>query len=190
MKREFTPEEIEKLVEKAQNGDQKSFEKIFEHFFDRIFRYVSFRVKSEDSEDLVGDVFLKVVQHLDRYQKTEKAGFNAWIFRIAHNTVVDFYRKPKDIVIEAEDNENIFQQIPDQNLLPNELVHQTMENKKLLELLARIPDQYREVLELKYLEGFENHEIAKILDKTEGNIRIMQLRALRALRERWEAGSE
>lgn len=187
MKYDFTPQEIEKLVEKAQNGDQKSFEKIFEHFFDRIFRYVSFRVNQEDSEDIVGDVFLKVVQHLDRYQPNDRAGFNAWIFRIAHNTVIDFYRKPRDIVLESDDDENIFHQIPDQALLPNELVHQSIEHKKLLEMLAQIPDQYREVLELKYLEGFDNREIAQILEKTEGNIRIMQLRALRALKERFDA---
>lgn len=183
------PPDIEKLVKKAQDGHQKSFEKIFEHFFDRIFRYVSFRVHLEDREDIVSDVFLKVVQKIDTYVADDRSGFNAWIFRIAHNTVVDFYRKNKEIVIEQKEEEgSLFEHLPDKMPTPDELTHQTLENEKLLRLLSTLSDQYREILELKYLEGFDNREIAQITGKTEGNIRIIQLRALRALREKWDEG--
>lgn len=182
----LSPQDIEKLVQKAQDGHQRSFEKLFEHFFERIYRYVSFRVHEREVEDLVSDVFLKVVQHLERYSPGEKAGFNAWIFRIAHNTVIDFYRVQKNTSpLESEDGEEMFF-IPDPNETPDEKTNQILEAQKLREALKEINPSYREILELKYLEGFSNREIAEITGKTEGNIRIIQLRGLKTLKEVWE----
>lgn len=190
MSRELSPEKVEQLVEKAQSGHQKSFEKIFEYFFDRIYRYTSFRVKAEDTDDIVGDIFLKVVQKLNTYTKTEKASFKSWIFRVAHNTIIDFYRKPKDVLLEGKEDEDVFFQIPDTNPTPDETTHHMLESQKLTTVLRQIPSQYREILELKYLEGFENNEIAHITGKTTGNVRILQLRALRSLREKWDECDE
>lgn len=181
----FSPDQIEKLVIKAQKNDEKSFAKLYDYFFDRIFRYVSFRVKKEEVEDLVGEIFYKVVQHLDKYKSQKKAGFNAWIFRIAHNIVVDFYRKKKEFLgIVKEDNEDFFATLPDKkNLHPDKAILKKEESEKIKYLLTKLPLPHREILELKFLEEFSNKEIAHITKKSEGNIRIIQLRALRELRK-------
>ncbi|MCF7918075.1 RNA polymerase sigma factor [Candidatus Gracilibacteria bacterium] len=187
MTREITRDQIEKLVDRAKTGDEGSFEKIFEMFFDKIFRYVSFRVAEEESEDIVSDVFLKVVESLHSYHARPKVGFNAWIFRIAHNTLIDFYRRKKDFLgLEDEDSEDFFIQIPDENPLPHEMVNQILTNKRLYEILKKLPPLQREILELKYLEDMSNSEISEITGKNEGNIRVIQLRALREIRKMWE----
>lgn len=179
-------QQIERWVQKAQNGDQKSFEKLFEVFFDKIFRYVRFRVDDADAEDIVSDIFLKVVENLNAYHPQKKAGFNAWIFRIAHNNVIDFYRKKKELLGLSEDEgDDIFLQIPDEKPTPEEKADQKLTFQKLTKILRHLPSVQRDILELKYLEGMTNAEISEITGKSEGNIRVIQLRALREIRKNW-----
>jgi RNA polymerase sigma-70 factor, ECF subfamily len=186
MRENLTPSQIEKCVLKAQNGDEKSFAILFDSFYDKIFRYVHFRVSEEDSEDLVSDVFLKVVEKLHTYKSNPKAGFNAWIFRIAHNRVIDFYRQKKELLGQSDDAGNdFFLQIPDDNLRPDQQTNLNLDVKKLQKIMKKLPDVQREILEFKYLEGFSNAEVAKITGKAEGNIRVIQLRALREIRKQW-----
>lgn len=184
---DFDFQKIERLVVSAQNGNQESFERLFECFFERIHRYVQFRVPTEDVEDIVSDVFLKVVQNLNRYSVQEGAQFSSWIFRIAHNTVIDFYRKRKEAVLplQTEEGEDLVL-ISDTELTPDIQMNQKLDAHLIRSLLETLNPSYKEVLELKYLEEFTNREISEILGKTEGNIRVIQLRALKALKDAWE----
>ncbi len=176
---------VEKLVGKAQKGDRSSFNELFEIYFDRIYRYIGFRVSEEDVEDLTGDVFLKFVENIHKYKFIRGASFSAWIFRIAHNRVIDFYRKKKDILgIGFDEDEDFWAVLPDEKeLKPNEKVLVLDREKEIREVLAKLPVSYREILELKFLEDFSNREISEITGKNEGNIRIIQLRALREMRK-------
>ena len=186
MRENLTPSQIEKSVIKAQKGDEKSFALLFDTCYEKISRYVQFRIPEEEVEDLVSEVFLKVVEKIDTYKPDPKAGFNAWIFRIAHNKVIDFYRKKKELLGQSdEDGTDFFLQIPDENLRPDQQTNLNLDVKKLYKILKQLPDVQREILEFKYLEGFSNTEIAKITGKAEGNIRVIQLRALREIRKRW-----
>ena len=182
----LSPELLESVVAKAQAGDQASFTQIFDWYFDRIFRYTSFRVDDEACEDIVGDIFLKVVQNLGKYKPQPKSGFSAWIYRIAHNTIIDHYRKKKEITgyAEEDDDQDFWETLPDEiNLLPDEEVHNRLQYKKLHKALKELKPIHREVLELRFLEGFSNKEVGQILGRTEGNIRILQLRGLREIRK-------
>ncbi len=176
--------EIEKLVQLAQKGREEAFSKLFNYFYPKISRYILFRVNDEDAEDLIAEVFLKVVDKIKKYHKTPKGTFSAWIFRIAHNVVIDFYRKQKEHfqLVNPETGEIQFD-IPDKELNPEESVLQAEEHQKIREILRKLPDPHREVLELKFLEEFSNSEISEIIGKSEGNIRVIQLRALRELRK-------
>ncbi|MCF7830928.1 RNA polymerase sigma factor [Candidatus Gracilibacteria bacterium] len=187
MREILTPAQIEKLVGKSQQGCEKSFGRLFDLFFDKIFRYIQFRVAENEAEDLTSDVFLKVVENIKSYKTTKNASFSAWIFRIAHNTVIDFYRRKKELLgLNDETNEDFFLQIPDENPRPDEQTNTYYDIQKLKEALKSLPDNQREILEFKYLEGFSNTEIAHITGKSEGNIRVLQLRALREIRKKWE----
>lgn len=178
-----TPKTLETWALSAAKGDERAFIDLYDYFFDRIWRYVSFRVETEEVEDLVSEVFYKCVRSLKQYKPQKKATFSSWLFRIAHNQVVDYYRKQKELM--GTDLEEEFflrlkdekQPSPDQKVLKNEeamLIHK---------LLKKLKPNHREILELKYLEEFTNTEIASITGKTEGNVRIIQLRALREMRK-------
>ena len=184
---QLTESGIEVLVRKAQKGNENSFSELFDYFFPKIFRHVSFRVPAENSEDLTSEVFLKVVQNLNKYVSQENAKFSAWLFRIANNTIIDFYRKKKDLLGLDDEEENFFAELPDEDTPPpNEIVNKNFDIQKMYKLLKKLPALQRTILELKFLEDFNNTEIAHITGKTEGNIRIIQLRALRTLRQLWQ----
>lgn len=176
------PEVIDKWVKKAQEGDEASLGQIYDLFFDKIFRYVSFKVSVDSREDVCGEIFLKMVQNIKKYKPQESASFSAWLFRIAHNQIVDFYRKQKELL--GIDDDDFFMNIPDtKKLTPDKKTETILEYEKIYESLVKLSSLHREILELKFLEEFSNNEIAKITGKTEGNIRIIQLRALRELRK-------
>lgn len=181
---ELTSLEIEKLVARAQRGQEEAFSELFDHFYPKISRYIFFRVNAEDAEDLIAEVFLRVVDKLKKYKKTAKGNFSAWVFRIAHNLVIDFYRQKKELLqlTDPETGELKFD-IPDTDLDPHDSVVQDEKHQKIREILQKLSDTHREVLQLKFLEGFSNAEIAEIIGKSEGNVRVIQLRALRELRK-------
>ena len=176
--------EIETLVRRAQRGNEESFAQLFDIFFEKIFRYVQFRVNRDETEDIVSDIFLKVVENLKKYTTRKKIGISAWIFRIAHNTVIDFYRKKQDLLglTDADTGETIID-IPNDDLTPNQRVQHNWECKVVHEILQKLPSVHREILKLKFLEDFSNAEVAAITGKSEGNIRVIQLRALREMRK-------
>lgn len=186
MSRQLDFNQIEELVKKSQSGDERSFEAIFDHFYPKLSRYISFKVDESDREDLVSDVFLKVVRKIKDYSIPEnrKTGFSSWIFRIANNTVIDFYRTKKTYISiqDSETGETRFD-LPDQELLPDQKVQASFEAEKIREVLEKLSPNHRELLELKYLEEFSNTEIAHIMGKTEGNIRITNMRALREMKK-------
>ena len=179
-------EAIEKLVKKAQKGDEKSFEALFEHFFPKMDRYVRFRVTEEVVEDLVSDIFLRTVQSLKKYRPHPKAKFSSWLLRIAHNRFIYHYRRTKELVGLESEEDNYFLKIPeDENLQPNHVTDRVLDHQKMFVLIKKLPSLQREILELRYLENFTNAEIAKVVGKSEGNVRVIQLRALREIRKQW-----
>ncbi len=174
---------IETLVIKAQKGDEKSFNFLYDYFFEKIFRYVSFKISPENREDVVSDIFYKIVHNLKKYKPKKGASFKSWIYSIAHNQIIDFYRKQKEL-LGIDYDESFFERIPDdKNEKPNESLIKKEEAKKIKKALKKLSPLHREILELKFLEEFSNKEISQIIGKTEGNIRIMQLRALREIRK-------
>ena len=85
--------DVDKLVRGAQKGDARSFASLYEHFFDQIFRYVSFKVgNSTEAEDITGEVFVRMLERITSY-KPQGYPFSSWLFRVAHNLVVDYFRK-------------------------------------------------------------------------------------------------
>lgn len=171
-------EEIEELVALVKNGDHAAFSTLYDIFVDPLHRYIYFRVNVDDVEDLLEIVFLKVWENIDKY-RDEKASFSAWIFRIAHNLVVDYYRKSKD-----RENVELHVNIPDYKREHNPLKNIENELNKgvLREALLGLKKHYQEIIIYKFVNDFSNSEIAKIMGKTEGSLRILQFRALKALR--------
>lgn len=177
---------LETLVDQSQKGDEEAFRDLFDIFFDPLTQYVARRTPFEEVEDLVSEIFVKIIQSLGKYQK-KTGGFRAWVFRIAHNHVIDYYRRKKELLSLSDDEgQQYVLEIEDTQPTPDEQTNSKLENKKLFKTLTKLSPTHREILELRFLEGFTTEEIANITGKTDGNIRIMQMRALRHAREIWD----
>jgi RNA polymerase sigma-70 factor (ECF subfamily) len=173
--------EIEKLVELSQEGDANAFAQIYDFLVQPIYRYIYFKVDKSEALDLTEALFLKAWENIQSYKKEKSGSFSAWLFRIAHNLVVDHYRLRKEFVPldytmadEKKDSDPVF-------LLERQLSHEF-----LREAIAKINKKYQQIIILKYINELDNEIIAKIMKKSEGSIRILKFRALKALKRALE----
>ncbi|MBL4694088.1 sigma-70 family RNA polymerase sigma factor [Candidatus Gracilibacteria bacterium] len=171
--------EIENLVVQVQAGDQDAFAALYEILIDPIYRYIYYRVPATESEDLTETVFLKVWKNINKYRPMKNI-FTAWVFRIAHNLVVDYYRAAKNKKVDE-----LSEMLPDMDRQHNPIVRtkQSMDKDTLKKALARMKDSYREIIIYKFMNELSNSEIALILNKSEGSLRILQFRALKSLKK-------
>ena len=164
------------MVQKAKLGDEKAFGELYELYFDRIFRFIYFRVNHKEiAEDLAEDAFIKA---WTRIHHVKGASFGGWLYQIAKNTVIDHYRQKKTLV-DLQEIENIIEY--EQNIV--EQTNMQIEQKRFMALLRQLTPEQQIVIKLKFLEDLENSEIAELIAKTEGSIRVIQHRAIQKLQE-------
>jgi RNA polymerase sigma-70 factor (ECF subfamily) len=144
----------------------------------RIFRYIYHRLGNQAiAEDLTSEVFIRFLR-----ARIAPENFAAFLFRIAHNLIVDYLRCHRAT------------QLLDENLVaeqsdPAYLVEDEMKRARLRRALARLTAEQQQVIVLKFLEGFSNEEVARVLDKSVGAVKLLQHRGLATLRD-WLAGEE
>ncbi len=164
------------LVLLAKAGDADAFGNLYETYLDRIYRYIYFRVTDEQTaEDLISQVFTKAWENLDRYQPSGRP-FIAWLYTIAHNTVIDHYRTRKDTVA-IENTISLASDAPS----PHEQAELHFEADNLRAALRTLTPEQQQVVVLKFIAGMSTDEIATQLHKSAGAIRALQMRALQAL---------
>lgn len=170
------------LIQRAKLGEKEAFGKLYELYVDRLYRYCFFRVGNnrELAEDLVQSSFIKAWEKIDTFGKGLPAGrqgsFQAWLYTITRNTLVDHIRSDKQ-------NVSIDETFADEKQELEEHVHKKMEVEKVMKAVKYLTDEQQELIILKFIEDLSNKEIAKILGKKEDAIRAMQYRALQELRK-------
>lgn len=180
----FRPEDIEKLVNAVKkHRDTEAFSKLYDAFVTPLYRYVFFKVKNEEVEDIVETVFLKAWENIHQYKLRKNTSFGAWLFRIAHNLVVDHYRTEESRL--EESITEFAEKIQDERVEHNPLKATVREfdSQVLKQALNKLSDSYRQIIVLKFLNELDNCEISQILHKSEGSLRILQHRALHALKD-------
>ncbi|MFA5270105.1 MAG: RNA polymerase sigma factor [Patescibacteria group bacterium] len=161
------------LIDKARKGDAKAFGVIYELWVDNIYRFTYLKTKDEDvAEDLTAEVFLKAYKGLKTYQPRTEVKFSTWLFAIARNAIIDYYRTTRQS-LSLED-------LPE--IASLESVDLYQEQTGVQEALLRIKPEYRQVLTLRYIEDVPIPRSAQIMKKKEGNIRALTNRALAALK--------
>jgi RNA polymerase sigma-70 factor (ECF subfamily) len=168
--------EERELVLRSIQHDQQAFGQLYDRFVDKIYKYIYYRVNSKtEAEDLTAHVFLKSWEAIGRYHWTDRP-FGAWLYRIAHNVVVDYFRTHRDIASldDATATEHIGSDFED-------VIEHQMTADSLRIALSRLTHDQQEVIILKFLEGYNTTEIAEILGKQEGAVRTLQHRALTRL---------
>lgn len=165
------------LVQRAIDHAPEAFGRLYDMHVDRVYRHIYYRVGNEqDAEDLTQQVFLKAWQAIPRYKKTASP-FIAWLMTISHNLIVDFYRTRRDkAYLEAE----ILADGPASN--PEQAAETSLEQQRLRRAILKLGSDEQQVVILRFVEGFEFAEIASVLKKKEGNVRVILHRALVKLR--------
>lgn len=170
------PELLQELLKRAIAGDGNAFGQIYDLYFPKLYRFIFYRVNHRESaEDLVSETFVRAWNRLKEIEKV--ASFNGWLYQIARNLVIDYYRARRPTA-SLDDLENILEY--ERNVVDE--ANLSIEQKLLLKMLEELPPDHRLVIKLKFLDELETDEIAEILNKSEGAIRVIQHRAIEKLK--------
>jgi RNA polymerase sigma-70 factor (ECF subfamily) len=177
------PNDDEQIVQKVKNGDTESFGVLYEQYAEMIFKYVYSHLDGrQDAEDLTEEIFLRAWRALPKYDE-RGLPFSAFLFRIARNSLIDYYRQKKPVQ-SLDDIE-----IQSQQKGPEEAVYQILDNKDLRDTIAELREDYRNVVIFRFLSGLSPEETAQIMQRSVGAVRVLQHRALTALKNLLERGS-
>jgi RNA polymerase sigma-70 factor (ECF subfamily) len=173
------------LVQQAVGGDGDAFTHLYDIYVERVYRHIAYRVRVvADVEDLTQEVFVRAWHAIRRY-KTGQRPFLAWLYTIAHNLVIDYYRKKgRELLSPLEE---LPPRVSGQSDADTELF---LDRDVVRRMLAQLPEDQQKVLMFRFVEGLDHAEVAAALGKSQGAVRVIQLRALRRLRQWLEGGEE
>jgi len=187
----------EKLIlKRAQAGEKEAFSEIYDFYVVKIFRFIYLKTNSKEiAEDLTSETFLKCWRYIKKQNETEKndesirnGNLGSFLYKIARNLIIDFYRKKKEISLDMTErkNENI---IDDRQDILAE-INKKQEIQALRKCLDTLKDDYQEILILRYVEDLSMSEIAEITGKSEGTIRVLIHRATKSLEKVMKSNKE
>lgn len=166
------------LAQRAQEQDKEAFARLYEAHFDKIYRYVYIRIGNKtEAEDLTQQVFLKALKSISSY-RWHGVPFSAWLYRIAHNQIVDYFRKnkkrisvPLDESLESHEDD------------PQSMTERKLDVEQLLVATKHLTGAQREVINLRFTSELPVAEVAKIMGRSEGAVKALQHSAIVSLRK-------
>jgi len=175
----LSKEKLIELVKAAKQGDKRAFGYLYNNYIAPIFRFVYFRIKNyEEAEDLTQNIFLKAWNALPEY-KQKKNPFSSWLYTIARNAVIDYWRKKKEWNISDLAKETI----KDEEKPIDDLLDDDEDFGLVKEAIGLLTEDQQEVIILRFIEGLSSKEISKIIGKSEEAVRQLQSRGIKTLRE-------
>ena len=182
-------------IQRILNGETNAFSVIYDRYREHIYnKFVSYLRVEADAEDATMLALTKVYENISKYE--EKYTFNAWVTRLAHNVLIDYYRKNNlhegDLVsidkVAANDNIKsdsapVFYQLPDSGLNPEQKAIKYERDVKLLNAVNSLKDKYREALTLVYFDDCSYDEAAAVLDMKLSNFKVTVHRAKKELKK-------
>jgi RNA polymerase sigma-70 factor (ECF subfamily) len=166
---------LDDLAKRVSQRDSDAFQSLYESHLDTVYRYVYYKVgNGQLAEDLTQHIFLKAWEAIHRYQWRELP-FQHWLLRLARNAVIDHYRSTKP------QNASLLDPIGD-GVDPEAQLAQSEVVQTLQEAVRQLPDEQREVIVLRFIEQMPHAEVAAHLGKSAATVRVIQHRALQALR--------
>jgi len=175
----------ESLVERAKQQDQTAFAQLYEEYFNKIYRYVALKIGDKtEAEDMTQQVFLNALKSISSF-KWKGAPFSAWLYRIAHNQVVDYFRKKKKQAATLLDESLISS---DSN--PQLAAEHSLDIEQLLSATRRLTAAQREVISLRFAGELSTAQVADIMGKSQGAVKALQHSAIVALRKTLSAGEQ
>ncbi|MDP2920380.1 MAG: sigma-70 family RNA polymerase sigma factor [Dehalococcoidia bacterium] len=177
-------QEEQDLVRRARQGDKEAFAALYESHYGRIYRYVVVKIgRRVEAEDMTQQVFVKAYKSIASYQM-QGAPFSAWLFRIAHNQIVDYIRRVSKRPTILLDESLPIPGTSD----PQGEVELKLNFEQVVEATRQLTKAQREVVSLRFAGEMSISEVAATMGKSEGAIKALQHSAIRALRKTLKAG--
>lgn len=171
---------VQQAVGNAQKGDAASFGILYEHYYDKIYRYVSFKTGNAlEAEDITAEVFVKMLESIHTF-RWKGYQFSSWLFRIAHNLVMDhFRRRGRRATVNLDDvSPTTVRYTPD---LEHQIdINLSMESVQVA--LKDLTDLQREVISLRFAAGLSVAETARAVGKKDNAVKALQHAGLKKLR--------
>lgn len=180
---------LDKTTDSAESQEDR-FLKAFEEYSDALFRHAAIRISNrEKSIDLVHDTFTKVWSYIKAGHEIDS--FRSFLYKVLNNLIIDEYRKQKEMSLDAllaEEgvDEGSFSELSEST---SEALAATLDGRKAFELVAELPDEFKEVIILRFVDGLGPKEIAELIEESENVVSVRIHRALKILRTKIEEGN-
>jgi RNA polymerase sigma-70 factor, ECF subfamily len=178
---------VNKRIKQVLKGDQDAFAEVIELYKDKVFQ-ICFRMlgNRHEAEDISQEAFIRAYVNIHTFNQKRK--FSTWLYRIATNLCIDRIRKKKpDYYLDAEvtgtDGLTMYSQVAADGQLPEEEVEEMELQAEIQRQILKLPDKYRSVIVLKYIEELSLQEISEILDLPLGTVKTRIHRGREALRK-------
>ena len=172
------------LLNRIKHDDHDAFGKAYDEYIDQIYRFIYFKIGSKESaEDLTSSVFLKTWNYIQEKGTGNHKSIKPLLYRVARTTVIDHYRKNQDDQISIDDLDTHASDIKDNSQDVHKQAEINSDMKVVRAKMRELKDEYREVVVMRFIDELSISEIAEILEKNKGNVRVLVYRALKALRE-------
>lgn len=169
----------DQLVEQAKT-DPEAFGKLYERYVEKIYNYVYYRIgNQQEAEDLTAKVFYRALDHIPNYNN-KGVPFAAWLYRIAHNLVANWYRDRKRRKVVALEQVTLSSE---KEAGPQRAAERANEAELLLAAIQKLPPERQELLTLKFIERMSNADIGQLMGRSEGAIKSLYHRTLVSLKE-------
>jgi RNA polymerase sigma-70 factor, ECF subfamily len=165
------------LVKRAQEYEEEAIESLYQTYYPKIYNYAFLQMGDvQAAEDLASDVMLKMIESINKYH-FRGLPFGAWVFRIARNRLIDLHRRRRRRG-EVDLSETLSSALAN----PQALAERALERGQIQIALKHLTDEQRQVITLKFIQGFDNSSVGEIMQRSEGAIKSLQHRALGSLR--------
>lgn len=166
------------VIKQAQSGDTTALTVLYEHYRPDVYQYLYYRMgRPQLAEDLTTEVFIRVIEHLPRYQQ-RRVAFRAWLLQIARNLAIDHMRK-----MNVRDHIDLDDEMPADVDGPETAVDLTLTGDHLKNALRRLTADQCDVIVLRFVAEMPINEVARMLNKSESAIKALQARGLEALQK-------
>lgn len=167
--------EIE-IIRDCQNGDLEKFSDLYNHYIDKIYKFIYYRVSDKNiCEDIISDVFLKALENIKNFD-LKRAYFSAWLYKIAYNSTVDYYRQKKDFT----DIDSLWD-LGDDNFLKN--FNNNSKIEEIKKYLENFSNSQKEIIIMRVWDDLSYKEISEITGKSEASLKMSVSRILSKLRK-------
>ncbi len=171
--------EEDTLVQKAQRGDKEAFGMLYDSYVAKIYRFVYLKVSDKaEAEDITQQVFVRAWENVNTFT-FQGFPFSSWLYRIAHNAVIDSYRTKKNVIAIELVSELDVSYVTDHT----ETLDTKQEMARIVSALKKLKPDEQSILVMRFIDELSNKEVAHALGKTEGSVRVIQHRALKQLKQ-------